>query len=176
MMTRKAESQPGTNQEKVCCLRFQDDETLPLSAHPLQPPASPLLPASAPSMLPSIVQAHRRTFCVGLCWRTHSEGPCSAAKPDGHVSQALTPCTIHCVGNDTTRSILRWADLQYLCGGLQAADLRRALLLALGLGRLLLRCVRADGRHLPLVLRLQAPPSLHLQRHLSGHLAMPDAL
>lgn len=70
------------------------------------------------------------------------------------------------MGSDTRHSILRWLDvqLQHLCGGLQADDLRGALLLALGLGGLLLRCVSADGRHLPLVLGLQSPPSLHLQR------------
>lgn len=40
-------------------------------------------------MLLSVKETRISISCAGLGWRTHSEGPCSAAKTDRSVTQAL---------------------------------------------------------------------------------------
>lgn len=59
----------------------------------------------------------------------------------------------------------------HLSGGVQAADGGGALLQALGLVRLLLRCVCAHGRHLALVLGLHPLARLHLPHSSRAALA-----
>ena len=133
----------------------------------MQPPSSPLPPGSAPNIV-----SDRDSHCISCralevappLGRTCSSTQIQERKP---CKTTLNLCALN--ADEVTASCcgrLEWW-LQHLCGGLQAADLCRPLLLALGLVRLLLRGVRADARHLPLVLRLQAPPRLHL--HAGTH-------